>query len=138
MQDKGHCMMPFDNDKEFEFFYDFSRAYRDFPQKTLALENATREAESSFNLAEERKIAAEQRAANASKSVNVGSKKKDKLNSDEANEEESPDDWEDCDVDDDEAIQEASSDDEEEKNEGNNKTESGYEIINQGDSMQVS
>ena len=59
MQDKGHCMMPFENDSEFEYFYDFSRAYRDFPQKTLALEDVTKDAESSFNLAEERKITAD-------------------------------------------------------------------------------
>ena len=30
MRDKGHCMMPFDKDQEFESFYDFSRAYKDF------------------------------------------------------------------------------------------------------------
>ena len=35
MIDKGHCMMPFDKDDEFELFYDFSRAYRDLPQKPM-------------------------------------------------------------------------------------------------------
>ena len=35
MRDKGHCMMPFDKDEEFEMFYDFSRAYRDFAQKPM-------------------------------------------------------------------------------------------------------
>ena len=67
MKDMGHCMMPIENDAEFEYFYDFSRQYRDFPQKTLALENATKDAEESFDLLEERKIAAQQKAANASK-----------------------------------------------------------------------
>jgi len=59
MQDKGHCMMPFEDDTEFEFFYDFSRLYRDIPQRTLALENAASNLEENFNLAEERKIAQE-------------------------------------------------------------------------------
>lgn len=59
MQDKGHCMMPFEDDTEFEFFYDFARLYRDLPHKTLMLESATKEIEPSFNLAEERKIANE-------------------------------------------------------------------------------
>ena len=27
--------MPFDKDDEFELFYDFSRAYRDLPQKLM-------------------------------------------------------------------------------------------------------
>jgi hypothetical protein len=31
MQDKGHCMMPFEDDTEFEYFYDFARLYRDLP-----------------------------------------------------------------------------------------------------------
>ena len=59
MQDKGNCMMPFEKDAEFEYFYDFSRQYRDLPQKTLALENVAKDAELSFNLAEERKITAD-------------------------------------------------------------------------------
>lgn len=60
-------MMPFEDDTEFEYFYDFARLYRDMPQKTLMLESATREVEPGFNLAEERKIANEQKLANASK-----------------------------------------------------------------------
>ena len=28
MLDKGHCMMPFENNDEFEFFYDFARQYK--------------------------------------------------------------------------------------------------------------
>ena len=28
-------MMPFDKDDEFELFYDFSRAYRELPQKPM-------------------------------------------------------------------------------------------------------
>lgn len=31
MLDKGHCMMPFEDDSEFEFFYDFARLYKDLP-----------------------------------------------------------------------------------------------------------
>jgi len=57
MQDKGHCMMPYEDDTEFEFFYDFSRLYRDLPQKTLAI--AANDIEANFNLAQERKIASD-------------------------------------------------------------------------------
>ena len=32
-------MMPFDKDDEFELFYDFSRAYRDLPQKPMITAN---------------------------------------------------------------------------------------------------
>ena len=35
MRDVGHCMMPYDKDDEFGLFYDFSRAYRDLPQKPM-------------------------------------------------------------------------------------------------------
>jgi len=31
--------MPFDKDDEFELFYDFSRAYADFPQKPMITES---------------------------------------------------------------------------------------------------
>ncbi len=31
----GHCMLPFDKDDEFELFYDFSRAYRELPLKSM-------------------------------------------------------------------------------------------------------
>ena len=37
MRDVGHCMMPYEGTEEFEAFYDFSRLYRDLPQKTLAI-----------------------------------------------------------------------------------------------------
>ena len=59
MQDKGNCMMPFEKDAEFEYFYDFSRQYLDLFQKNLDLENVAKDAELSFNLAEERKITAD-------------------------------------------------------------------------------
>jgi len=46
-------MMPFDKDDEFELFYDFSRTYRDLPQKPMlmAAEASTHSSED-----EERKI----------------------------------------------------------------------------------
>ena len=92
-------MMPFEDDREFEFFYDFSRQYRHLPQKTLALENATKEAEKSFNLAEERKIAKEQKLAASSSGKKDG--------------DEEEDDWEDCDIEsgDEEMIEEVDEDD---------------------------
>jgi hypothetical protein len=95
MQDKGHCMMPFDDDTEFEYFYDFARLYRDLPQKTLALESAAQDVEGSFNLAEERKIAAEQKAANAAKSVQIDTGKTTAKNTGAQKED---DEWEDCDL----------------------------------------
>ena len=57
MVDKGHCMMPFENDQEFEGFYDFSRQYRDLPQKTKAI---TAQPEDAFDHAEEQKIEKDQ------------------------------------------------------------------------------
>lgn len=95
MQDKGHCMMPFDDDTEFEYFYDFARLYRDLPQKTLALESAAQDVEGSFNLAEERKIAAEQKAANAAKSVQIDTGKTTAKNTGAQKQD---DEWEDCDL----------------------------------------
>lgn len=95
MQDKGHCMMPFDDDTEFEYFYDFARLYRDLPQKTLALESAAQDVEGSFNLAEERKIAAEQKAANAAKSFQIDTGKTTAKNTGAQKED---DEWEDCDL----------------------------------------
>ena len=53
MIDKGHCMMPLENDEEFENFYDFSRQYRDLPQKPKAI---AAQAEDDFDDSEERKI----------------------------------------------------------------------------------
>ena len=53
MIDKGHCMMPYEDDTEFEAFYDFSRQYRDLPQTAKAI---TASEDSEFNQAEERKI----------------------------------------------------------------------------------
>ena len=75
MLDSGHCMMPFDNDEEFEIFYDFARAYKDcgFDLKTVNL------AEKEHDMMEERKQA---------------SPKKD------AKSDVSSDDWEDCDLED--------------------------------------
>jgi len=37
MRDMGHSMMPFDKDDEFELFYDFSRQYKDLPQKPMIM-----------------------------------------------------------------------------------------------------
>lgn len=54
MQDKGHCMMPYDKDDEFELFYDFSRSYRDFAQKPMI--TAGDSADQAFDDQEERKI----------------------------------------------------------------------------------
>ena len=54
MVDKGHCMMPYENDQEFESFYDFSRQYRDLPQAAKAI--APSDDSELFNQAEERKI----------------------------------------------------------------------------------
>lgn len=87
--------MPFDDDTEFEYFYDFARLYRDLPQKTLALESAAQDVEGSFNLAEERKIAAEQKAANAAKSVQIDTGKTTAKNTGAQKED---DEWEDCDL----------------------------------------
>lgn len=87
--------MPFDDDTEFEYFYDFARLYRDLPQKTLALESAAQDVEGSFNLAEERKIAAEQKAANAAKSVQIDTGKTTAKTTGAQKED---DEWEDCDL----------------------------------------
>ena len=61
MIDLGHCMMPFDKDEEFENFYDFSRAYREFVQKPMITEAG--EVSNEINEDEERKIERNQRAA---------------------------------------------------------------------------
>ena len=53
MRDMGHCMMPFDKDDEFELFYDFSRAYKELPQKAMITDGS----EQVITAAEERKIA---------------------------------------------------------------------------------
>ena len=78
MVDQGHCMMPFDNDEEFEIFYDFARAYKDcgFDYKTVS------QAEKEHDMMEERK------QASPSKQEKV--------------DEVSSDDWEDCDLENDE------------------------------------
>ena len=54
MRDMGHCMMPFDKDQEFESFYDFSRAYRDFAQKPMitAGDSSSQEAAADSNMME--------------------------------------------------------------------------------------
>lgn len=66
MVDKGHCMMPFEDDTEFEAFYDFSRQYRDLPQTTKAI---TASEDSEFNQAEERKIEKDQQLLDGGKAA---------------------------------------------------------------------
>lgn len=61
----GHCAMPYDTDEEFDFFYDFRRAYANLNIKRkskinmIGYEEIQREAEEEFDMAEERKIAKE-------------------------------------------------------------------------------
>ena len=66
MVDKGHCMMPFEDDTEFEAFYDFSRQYRDLPQTAKAI---TASEDSEFNQAEERKIEKDQQLLDGGKAA---------------------------------------------------------------------
>ena len=121
--------MPFDDDTEFEYFYDFARLYRDLPQKTLALESAAQDVEGSFNLAEERKIVAQQKMANAAKKMQADVRKQATDNADGTKEDEE---WEDCDLEsaDEDAIQEASDEDEESKEDVKKSESEGFDIIN--------
>lgn len=82
MRDMGHCMMPFDKDQEFELFYDFARAYKDLPQKTMIKVAGEEELDASDEL----KIERNQKLATAKVKGVDG--------------EVSSDDWEDVDVDD--------------------------------------
>ena len=66
MIDKGHCMMPYEDDTEFEAFYDFSRQYRDLPQTAKAI---TASEDSEFNQAEERKIEKDQQLLDGGKAA---------------------------------------------------------------------
>lgn len=103
MRDKGHCMMPFDKDQEFELFYDFARAYRDFAQKPMI--TAGDESEQPMTAVQERQIEKNQRLAAAGEGG--GSAGQD--------EEVSSDDWEDVDCADGEMeeVEEVGSDEEE-------------------------
>lgn len=60
MRMKGHCMMPFEDDSEFEPFYDFSRLYKNMG---LNMKSLTNESESDRQKNEEQKIQKEQRLA---------------------------------------------------------------------------
>lgn len=57
----GHCMMPFDKDEEFELFYDFSRAYKEMPQKPML--TAAEDFDAPIDANEERQIERNQRMA---------------------------------------------------------------------------
>ena len=80
-------MMPYDKDDEFQLFYDFSRAYRELPQKPMITAGDTSD-QDKFNAKEERKIERNQRMANKDETAPI-----------EANDSGS-DDWEDIDCDD--------------------------------------
>jgi hypothetical protein len=89
-------MMPLDADDEFEVFYDFRRAYADINIKrreklnAIAPEDTFTTAERAFDMQEERKIISQQRIASndVPKDLKV------------VDDEQSSDDWEDCDVED--------------------------------------
>ena len=111
MRMKGHCMMPFDDNTEFEQFYDFSRQYRNMGLKFKSIKN---EEETTMTDAEERKIQNDQKLV---KATNKGSSKQD---------DEASDSWEDVDEEDAdmeeidendefEDVEEAESDEEESK-----------------------
>jgi pre-60S factor REI1 len=98
MMDKGHCMMPMDNDEEFEIFYDFRRAYTDLSIKRKERINAItpneilKEAESDHTLEQERKIMVQQKLAQS------------KGDGEDDIEDVSDDDWNDEDVEDDKEM----------------------------------
>jgi len=106
MIDMGHCTMPEDFEEEFGHFYDFRRAYANLNVKKrskinmIGYEDVQKEAEQEFDMAEERKIRKEQRAAEGSK------KGKAKDDDDDDFEEVSDDDWDDVDVQDDDDNEE--------------------------------
>lgn len=54
-------MMPFDKDEEFELFYDFSRAYKEMPQKPML--TAAEDFDAPIDANEERQIERNQRMA---------------------------------------------------------------------------
>ena len=99
MKDKGHCMMPYDKDDEFGVFYDFSRAYRELPQKAMitASGEESKSATGAFTATEERKIERNQRMAGDGNDDDGG-------NIIEANDSGS-DDWEDVDCDDGDSME---------------------------------
>lgn len=96
MMDMGHCQMPMDADEEFEFFYDFRRAFANLNIKRkskinmVGYDEVVEEAEDAHDMTEERK------QAKATK----GEKNDDS----EEFEEVSDDDWDDCDVEDGEEM----------------------------------
>ena len=97
MRDKGHCMMPYDKDGEFGIFYDFSRAYRELPQKAMITAGGEDSKSSTFSAVEERKIERNQRMVDGGNDKNYN----DVI---EANDSGS-DDWEDVDCDDGESME---------------------------------
>lgn len=94
--------MPFDKDDEFELFYDFSRAYKEMPQKPML--TAPEDLDVPIDAKEERQIERNQRMA--SKKGSSSASKNDGA--------EESDDWEDVDVDDGdmEDVEEADSEEE--------------------------
>eukprot|EP00354_Favella_ehrenbergii_P002089 CAMPEP_0170472288 /NCGR_PEP_ID=MMETSP0123-20130129/14347_1 /TAXON_ID=182087 /ORGANISM="Favella ehrenbergii, Strain Fehren 1" /LENGTH=134 /DNA_ID=CAMNT_0010740465 /DNA_START=799 /DNA_END=1203 /DNA_ORIENTATION=- len=102
--------MPYDKDDEFEMFYDFSRAYRDLPQKPMIKAAEETDAE-----AAERRIEKNQRMASKSDKKSKSSKSASGESGSGENDNESSDDWEDIDCDDGdmEDVEEANSEEEE-------------------------
>ena len=111
-------MMPYDKDDEFQLFYDFSRAYRELPQKPMITAGDSSD-QDKFTAKEERKIERNQRMANKDETAPI-----------EANDSGS-DDWEDIDCDDGEMedVEEANEEEEESSEPSKDTSEASSEFV---------